>query len=80
MITNKQVEDWFNNLTEIMKPILGKEIMVLAAIWLDKPIMTDEGKKRRITEGMEISVDGSCQLTHKIIGCYGTVEIGRAHV
>jgi hypothetical protein len=50
----------------------------LAAIWLSKPVITSTGKTVRIAPEQlicvvdnEIKQEG--ELTHKIIGCYGTL-------
>ena len=50
----------------------------LAAIYLNSPVITSEGVTVRIAPGQlicvlnnEIQKDG--ELTHKIIGCYGTL-------
>lgn len=57
--------------------------MELAAIWMEKPILFADGtKKSRLSEGMEICVwedkivnwQVSYPYTHKIIGCFGTID------
>ena len=56
------------------------DIFELSAIWLDRPIRTNKGKKIRINEGTLINVvDGKIQgdavnFNSKVIGCYGTVD------
>lgn len=52
---------------------------VLGAIWLNIPVLTDQGVKRRITKGMKINYkDGLISLTddsfnYLILECYGTL-------
>lgn len=57
--------------------------MELAAIWLDHSLQYPDGKKRRFTEGDEVTlvdnklVDYNGAYTHKVVGCYGTVNSAR---
>jgi len=52
---------------------------VLAAIWLEKPVKTSEGKKVRICPDCLVwvkdgsLVDGEGEPTHKVIECRGTL-------
>jgi hypothetical protein len=56
--------------------------MELAAIWMEKPVVTETERTVRLTEGHKIRVeDGKivdCEpgkpATHKILGCFGTVS------
>lgn len=51
----------------------------LAAIWLEKPLQTADGKKIRIAPDTLVTVKDGALIdsleppTHKIIGCYGTL-------
>jgi len=83
MITNKQMDDWFEKFSDMLKPILeqAKEVGEIKAVWLEQKVRTNRGNVRRITEGMQISVaDGVIMskgnLTHKILGCFGSIDSG----
>ena len=69
------LKDWFeifNNLTEQQE---------LAAIWLNKPLITGEGRTSRIAPDATVCVKGGLVIdcsndnkaTHKVIGCIGTL-------
>lgn len=69
-----------NTLTTFFETLndLHTKSMELAAIWLEHPVQTSEGRTVRIAPGVLINVvDGKIQgqgeLTHKVIGCYGTL-------
>lgn len=69
-----------NALFNCLKP--DNSSMQLAAIWLEKPIVIGSGKRTaRITNGDELtiwnggiidSLEGT--VTHRVIGCYGTIN------
>lgn len=52
-------------------------VMPLTAIWLNAPLLTANGIRRRITEGDQVLVtngelkDCMNKPTHQITGCYG---------
>lgn len=56
--------------------------MCLAAIWLNRSVLLPNGEKhQRITDGMILKIENDSivdstdkKATHKIIGCYGTID------
>lgn len=57
---------------------LYTEPQELAAIWLEKPLLTATGSTSRITPGAIVRVENgklvNCgEPTHKVIGCLGTL-------
>lgn len=52
----------------------------LAAIWLDKSVVTGEGKTLRIAEGATVAikdgelVDVADKPTHKVLACFGAMS------
>jgi len=77
MITDKQVEQWFDSFGKLIAPILGE--MELGAIWLNKKVATSSGPTLRITEGMNVRVinnelQESGELTHRVLGCFGCLD------
>lgn len=68
-------------LTDVFSSVgkLYTEKRELAAIWLEKPIKTSEGKKVRICPDCLVwvkdgeLVDGQGEPTHKVIECRGTL-------
>lgn len=95
-MTNENIENWFKDFTDMMNPQAAKEEVVLEAIWcMNNPIFTKhtydgstrESKSVRITEGdLVIVEDGKLattktkDFTHKIIGCYGTIDSSKLYV
>lgn len=68
------LNDFFKGLGEMY----SKEYE-LAAIWLEKPLQTSTERTVRITAGHFVRVENGrlvdCgEPTHKVIGCYGTVN------
>jgi len=54
------------------------EQMTIEAIWLDRPVVTNEGMRVRIAKDMLICVeDGKIKeqgnFTHRIVECHGTL-------
>jgi len=70
----KELNDMFSSIGK-----LYTEKMELAAIWMDKPVKTSEGKKVRICPDCLVWVkdgeliDGEGEPTHKVIECRGTL-------
>ena len=60
--------------------------MPITAIWLNKPLMTSDGIKSRITEGDYVLVEGNelkdCldKPTHIITSCHGKVDNTDLHI
>lgn len=59
---------------------LFNEQQELAAIWLEKPLITGQGKTIRIAPGALVTVENESLVdctgkpTHKVIACFGTLN------
>jgi hypothetical protein len=73
--------NFLNFFKDLNDSLFVKE-MELAAIWMEKPIVTSNERTVRLTNGHEVRVENGkivdCSpdkpATHKILGCYGTVS------
>ena len=75
------MKSFFEDLTSVMKSQseLYTKSRELAAIWIDKGIMTGEGKQSRICPDTFVWVkdgkfsEGEGEPTHKVLACRGTL-------
>lgn len=69
--------DPFNSITSISK--LYTDQRELAAIWLNKPILTAGGRTMRIAPGSLVKIENGLLVdcidkpSHKVLACYGTL-------
>lgn len=74
----------FNNMANIKAQPL--KVMPIAAIVLDKEILTAQGSTKQLTEGLEILVkddiicDCTEKPTHIITSCHGKLDGTEAHI
>ena len=70
-------EDIFRSISR-----LYTEQRELAAIWLERPVVTGEGRTVRIApeatvriqDGVLVDVSPEAPVTHKVIACFGTLN------
>jgi len=71
-------DELFEAIADIARP--NNVVMPLAAIWLEKGLITPSGRKIRISEGLEVYVDNEGKLQDNadewnavVSSCHGTV-------
>lgn len=73
------MEDLFNSIASSISKLYTEQ-RELAAIWLNKPVVTSKGRTVRIAPDDLITIENGLLVdnketpTHKIIACFGTLN------
>jgi len=84
IVNNANRHTMLNNFEDLFKGIskLYTEQRELAAIWLERPVVTGEGRTVRIApeatvriqDGSIVDVSPEAPATHKVLACFGTLN------